>query len=110
MSNPPDRGSVLRLMHDWVESESLRRHMYAVEAAMRAYARRIGADEELYGATGLIHDFDYEKHPDEHPNPGAMVLREHGFPEELVRAGRVEAGRDPSEWYTNDLVPASRNA
>ena len=86
MSNPPDRSSVLRLMHDWVESESLRRHMYAVEAAMRAYARRIGADEELYGATGLIHDFDYEKHPDEHPNPGAMVLREHGFPEELVRA------------------------
>ena len=86
MSNPPDRSSVLRLMHDWVESESLRRHMYAVEAAMRAYARRVGADEELYGATGLIHDFDYERHPDEHPNPGAMVLREHGFPEELVRA------------------------
>jgi predicted hydrolase (HD superfamily) len=73
-------------MHDWVESESLRRHMYAVEAAMRAYARKVGGDEELYGATGLIHDFDYEKYPDEHPNPGAMVLREKGYPEDLVHA------------------------
>jgi putative nucleotidyltransferase with HDIG domain len=82
----PARDSVLSLMHSWVESESLRRHMYAVEAAMRAYARKLGVDEEVYGAAGLIHDFDYERHPEEHPNPGAMVLREQGFPEELVRA------------------------
>jgi putative nucleotidyltransferase with HDIG domain len=82
----PDRDSVASLMHSWVQSESLRRHMYAVEAAMRAYARKLGEDEELYGATGLIHDFDYERHPDEHPVPGAAVLRERGFPEEIVHA------------------------
>jgi putative nucleotidyltransferase with HDIG domain len=86
MSDVPNRQTVLELMQAWVQSESLRRHMYAVEAAMRAYARKVGGDEELYGATGLIHDFDYEKHPDEHPNPGAMVLREKGYPEELVHA------------------------
>ena len=73
-------------MHEWVRSESLRRHMYAVEAAMRAYARKGGEDEELFGVTGLVHDFDYERHPEEHPVPGAEVLRERGFPEEVVHA------------------------
>ena len=82
----PSREEVLSLMHEWVRSESLRRHMYAVEAAMRAYARKSGEDEELYGATGLIHDFDYERHPDEHPVPGAALLRERGYPDELVHA------------------------
>ena len=80
------RESVLDLMHLWVSSDSLRRHMYAVEAAMRAYARKYGEDEELWGTAGLIHDFDYERHPDEHPRPGAPVLRENGFPEEVVHA------------------------
>lgn len=94
MSEAPDRGSVLELMHAWVQSESLRRHMYAVEAAMRAYARKFGEDEELYGAAGLIHDFDYERHPDEHPVPGAAVLRERGFPEAIVHA--VQAHGYPS--------------
>jgi putative nucleotidyltransferase with HDIG domain len=88
------RSTVLALMHEWVASESLRRHMYAVEAAMRAYARKFGEDEELYGATGLIHDFDYERHPDEHPVPGAAVLRERGFPEAIVHA--VQAHGYPS--------------
>lgn len=82
----PDRSTILNLMHEWVQSESLRRHMYAVEAAMRGYARKLGADEEVYGATGLIHDFDYERYPDEHPRPGEAVLRKHGFPEEIVHA------------------------
>jgi predicted hydrolase (HD superfamily) len=81
-----DRSDALALMHDWVASESLRRHMYSVEAAMRAYARKNGADEELYGITGLVHDFDYEKNPDEHPVPGAAVLAERGYPEALVHA------------------------
>ncbi len=53
---------------------------------MRAYARRFGEDEELYGITGLVHDFDYEKRPDEHPLPGAEILRESGYPEEMVHA------------------------
>jgi predicted hydrolase (HD superfamily) len=82
----PARPDALSLVHAWVSSESLRRHMYAVEAAMRAYARRSGEDEELYGVTGLVHDFDYEKHPDEHPRPGAEVLMEKGYPEALVHA------------------------
>jgi putative nucleotidyltransferase with HDIG domain len=60
--------------------------MYSVEAAMRAYARKLGEDEELYGLTGLVHDFDYESRPEEHPLPGAEVLREKGYPEELVHA------------------------
>ena len=90
----PSRSAVLELMHAWVQSESLRRHMYAVEAAMRAYARKFGEDEELYGAAGLIHDFDYERHPDEHPVPGGEVLRERGFPEAIVHA--VQAHGYPS--------------
>jgi predicted hydrolase (HD superfamily) len=60
--------------------------MYSVEAAMRAYARKFGEDEELYGITGLVHDFDYEKRPEDHPLPGAEMLREQEYPEELVHA------------------------
>ncbi len=84
--NLPPRSAALALLHEYVESESLRRHMYAVEAACRAYARKFGEDEELYGLTGLVHDFDYEKRPDAHPLPGAEILREQGYPEELVHA------------------------
>ena len=86
MANLPPRTDALALMHEYVDSESLRRHMYSVEAAMRAYARKTGEDEELYGITGLVHDFDYEKRPEDHPLPGAEVLRERGYPEELVHA------------------------
>jgi putative nucleotidyltransferase with HDIG domain len=82
----PSRDAALALMHRYVDSESLRRHMYSVEAACRAYARKFGEDEELYGIAGLIHDFDYEKRPEEHPLPGAEILREEGYPEELVHA------------------------
>ncbi len=85
-ANLPSRDSALALMHQYVESESLRRHMYAVEAACRAYARKYGEDEELYGIAGLIHDFDYEKRPDAHPLPGVEILREAGYPEEVVHA------------------------
>lgn len=86
MTSLPSRTSALSLVHQYVESESLRRHMYSVEAAMRAYARKFGEDEDLYGITGLVHDFDYEKRPDEHPLPGAEILREKEYPEEVVQA------------------------
>jgi len=82
----PTREDALRLMHENVESESLRRHMYSVEAACRAYARKWGEDEDLYGLAGLLHDFDYEKHPAEHPLYGEPILREKGYPEPVIRA------------------------
>ena len=84
----PSYDDALALFHEWTETDSLRRHAYAVEAAMHAYARRIGADEELWRMTGLLHDMDYEKHPtpDEHPFVGVEVLRERGYPEEMLEA------------------------
>jgi putative nucleotidyltransferase with HDIG domain len=82
----PSRPDALALMHEHVRSESLRRHMYAVEAACRAYARKWGEEEEPYGLAGLLHDFDYETAPDEHPLRGAALLREQGYPEAVVRA------------------------
>ncbi len=72
----------------YTQSEALRRHALAVEAAVAGYARRFGEDEELWRATALLHDFDYEMHPtlDKHPQDGAPILREEGYPEELVEA------------------------
>ncbi len=86
MPQLPSRDEALALMHENVESESLRRHMYSVEAACRAYARRFGEDEETYGLAGLLHDFDYEKHPDQHPLYGEPILRAKGYPDEVVHA------------------------
>jgi putative nucleotidyltransferase with HDIG domain len=70
----------------YTKSESLLRHALAVEACTRFYARRDGADEELWGVVGLLHDFDYEIHPtlDQHPQDGAPILRDEGYPEEIV--------------------------
>lgn len=87
----PSYDEALELMHTWTPSESLRRHMYAVEAAMRAYARRFGEDEETWAIAGLIHDFDWEKHPETHPNKGADHLEALGWPAEIVRAVRAHA-------------------
>src|SRR5918994_486778 len=72
----------------YTKREALLRHAQAVEASMRWYARRFGGDEELWGATALLHDFDYEIHPtlDKHPQDGAPILRDEGYPEELIEA------------------------
>lgn len=76
------------LMHEYTKNDALRKHMYAVEAAMRAYARRFGEDEETWGIVGLLHDFDYEMHPTapDHPVKGSEILKEKGYSEEIRRA------------------------
>ncbi len=81
------RDTTLALLHEFTQSESLRRHAYAVEAAMRAAAERTGGDPEYWAAVGLLHDFDYERYPDppDHPLKGAEILRERGYSEEFVR-------------------------
>jgi putative nucleotidyltransferase with HDIG domain len=83
----------LNLMHEYTTSDGLRKHMYAVEAAMRAYARKFEEDEETWGLVGLLHDFDYERYPndarsatEEHPSFGVGVLRERGLPEPILEA------------------------
>ena len=85
-----DRQAAWELVCEYTPSESLRRHMLAVESGMRAYARRFGEDEDLYGVVGLLHDFDYERYPDVgadgHPLAGSKILRELGVSEEIVRA------------------------
>jgi putative nucleotidyltransferase with HDIG domain len=81
------RQDSLDLLFEYTKSDSLRKHAFAVEAAMRAYARKLGEDEETWGTVGLLHDFDYERYPQfpEHPTRGSDILREHGYPEEIVR-------------------------
>ncbi len=83
-----DRQESWDLLCEWTGSESLRKHMLAVEAAMRAYARKFGEDEEKWGITGLLHDMDYEKHPtpDEHPMVGVAELERRGYPEDVLHA------------------------
>lgn len=89
----PSRADALALMHEYTASESLRKHMLAVEAAMRAYAEKQGEDPDRWGLAGLIHDFDYERYPnaahsatEEHPAEGVRILREHGWPEDILQA------------------------
>jgi putative nucleotidyltransferase with HDIG domain len=89
----PSREDAWNLVCEYTQSESLRKHMLAVEACVRAYARKNGADEELWGTVALLHDFDYERWPNaehsadrEHPAEGAKILREKGYSEETIRA------------------------
>jgi putative nucleotidyltransferase with HDIG domain len=89
MQGDLSRSEAWTLLCTWTQSESLRRHMLAVEAAMRAYAPRFGGDVELWGLTGLLHDLDYERYPDletGHPRHALAELRERGYPEEMLRA------------------------
>lgn len=82
-----NRDEALAIVREFVENDNLVKHMLAVEAGMRAYARKVGEDEEGWGRVGLLHDFDWEIHPtlDEHPMAGAPILRERGVPEEDIR-------------------------
>ena len=89
MSEPLSREQAWELFCEWTESESLRRHVLGVEAAMRAYAGKYGEDEELWAATGILHDLDYERHPDletGHPRVALKELENQGFSPEFVRA------------------------
>lgn len=93
------RDEAWTLVTEHTESESLRRHMLAVEAAMRAYAGKFGEDEETWGLAGLLHDFDYEQHPNpnaeadlnEHPLFGARILEEQGYPKDVIYAIKTHA-------------------
>jgi putative nucleotidyltransferase with HDIG domain len=92
-SDLPTRDSALALVHEFTASDSLRKHMLAVEASMRAYAEKFGADPERWGLTGLVHDFDYERFPNaahsptaEHPAEGVRILRSKGYPEDILEA------------------------
>ena len=83
-----DREKAWSLLTEYTQSDSLRKHALAVEAAMRHYARKFGEDEALWGLVGLLHDFDYEKYPNppDHPLKGSEILREKGYPEEVIYA------------------------
>ncbi len=93
-----DRDAAWKLLCEYTQSESLRKHALAVEACVRAYARKNGADEELWGTTALLHDFDYERWPNdahcadaEHPYEGSKIFREGGYPEEMIQAMLAQA-------------------
>ena len=97
------RQEALDLLYEYTKSENLRKHGLGVEAAMRAYARKYGEDEDVYGLVGLLHDFDYEVHPtvDKHPMEGSKILRERGFPEEVIYAIQCHADYLGLERRTN---------
>ena len=94
MTTPlPTRSEALAIMQEYTQSDSLRKHMLAVEASMRAYAEHFGEDRERWGLAGLIHDFDYERWPNHehsptvgHPAEGVRILRERGWPEDILEA------------------------
>ncbi len=89
----PTREEAIELLNEHTENPNLIKHMLAVEAAMRAYASKLGEDEDLWGITGLLHDFDYEKHPtpEEHPMFGVGILQERQYPETMLHAIKAHA-------------------
>lgn len=97
------RDEAVALLYEYTKSDSLRKHGLGVEAAMRAYARKYGEDEEIWGIVGLLHDFDYEIHPtaDKHPMEGSKILRERGYPEEVIYAIQCHADYLGLERKTN---------
>lgn len=104
-----NRDDIWNLVCEYTENEQLRKHMLAVEAAMKYYARKYGADEVLWGNVGLVHDFDYDKHPDRHPFYGLELLTQAGFPEEFLYTIRSHADYgDPTSSNVTDREPAPR--
>ncbi len=99
-----NRDEAFRLFSEWNQNEGLIKHGLAMEAALRAYARTFGEDEEKWGITGMLHDIDYERHPtiEEHGKVGADLLRQHGYPDEVVHA--VQAHNDYHQLPRNDLL------
>jgi putative nucleotidyltransferase with HDIG domain len=93
ISLPMNRTDAYALMCEFTQSDSLRNHMLAVEAAMRAYAHKFGEDQETFGIVGLLHDFDYERWPDppDHPLKGAEILKERGYPPHVIYAIKSHA-------------------
>lgn len=94
----------LKLLYEYTQSESLIKHMFAVECAVRAYARKFGEDEDKWGTVGLLHDFDYERWPDppDHPLKGSVILAAHGYPEDVIYAIKSHAD------YLEDCPRVSR--
>jgi putative nucleotidyltransferase with HDIG domain len=93
MNSIPSRSDAVAVVTEYTSSDSLRKHMFAVEAAMRAYATRFGEDPDRWGLAGLLHDFDYERYPNathspstEHPSEGVRLLGERGYPEDVLQA------------------------
>jgi putative nucleotidyltransferase with HDIG domain len=103
-----NRTEALALVHEYTKNPSLVKHMLAVEAAMRAYARKLGADEELWGIVGLLHDFDYERWPDppNHPLKGSEILKERGYSEEVIYAIKSHADYLPDCPRVNQMDKA----
>jgi len=87
------RADDLTLVREYTKNENLVRHMLAVEVAMRAYARKLGADEEVWGSVGLLHDFDYERwpNPPDHPLQGSAILKDRGYPDDVIYAIKSHA-------------------
>ena len=99
-----NRDEAFALVCEYTQSDSLRRHMLAVEFAMRAYAAKYGEDEEKWGIVGLLHDFDYERWPDppNHPLKGSEILKQHGYPDDVIYAIKSHAD------YLDDCPRVSR--
>jgi putative nucleotidyltransferase with HDIG domain len=103
VSHWPERDEAQKILDEWVSDENLKKHSYAVEAAMRAYATRLGGDPGKWAVVGLLHDFDYQRYPDlkDHPFKGASYLREKGYADELIQAILAHAEHTQVERNTD---------